>query len=231
MLLQVLTEVCTCVVDKIMSPTKLHGTHRPRRSRRDTMERMVANRVAKALFEIERGRNNQRSEGSSGAKGCSHKTFMSGKPHPFGGTEGAVGLTRWFEKVEQVFGTCKCAEEDKVVYATSTFEGRSLTWWNGNIRNLGADNANKIPWAEFKTMMTTEYCPETEIHKMEQEVYNLTLQADDIDTYTNCFHELSLMCPDMVPTDKKKIKKYIKGFPTESKEISPLQNPPPCMRL
>lgn len=110
------------------------------------MERMVVDRVSKALVEIERERNNtQNSEGSFGVKGCSHKTFMSGKPHPFNGTEGAVGLTRWFEKFEQVFGTCKCAEDDKVVYATSTFEGRALTWWNGNIRTLGAYNAKKNP--------------------------------------------------------------------------------------
>ncbi|GKB68308.1 hypothetical protein Tco_0929720, partial [Tanacetum coccineum] len=66
-------------------------------------------------------------EGSSSSGGCSHKTFMNGKPHSFNGTEGVVGLTRWMEKMEQVFGTCKCAEQDKVVYAASTFEGRALT--------------------------------------------------------------------------------------------------------
>ncbi|GJT03909.1 putative reverse transcriptase domain-containing protein [Tanacetum coccineum] len=105
-----------------------------------------------------------------------------------------------------VFGTCKCAEQDKVVYAASTFEGRALTWWNGNIRTLGLENANKIPWNEFKEMMTTEYCPETEIQKMEQELWTLTLKGDDIETYINRFHELSLMCPELVPTEKKKIK-------------------------
>ncbi|GJS38240.1 putative ribonuclease H-like domain-containing protein [Tanacetum coccineum] len=53
---------------------------------------------------------------------------------------GVVGLTLdGLEKDEQVFGTCKCAEQDKVVYAASTFEGRALTcewelkmqlsWW------------------------------------------------------------------------------------------------------
>nr|GEZ48579.1 hypothetical protein [Tanacetum cinerariifolium] len=35
---------------------------------------------------------------------------------------------RWIEKVEQVFEICKCAEEDKVMFAASTFEGRALTW-------------------------------------------------------------------------------------------------------
>ncbi|GJV24265.1 putative reverse transcriptase domain-containing protein [Tanacetum coccineum] len=49
--------------------------------------------------------------------GCSYKTFMNGKPHSFKGTEGVVGLKRWFEKMEQVFEICKCAEDDKVKFA------------------------------------------------------------------------------------------------------------------
>ncbi|GJW68587.1 putative reverse transcriptase domain-containing protein [Tanacetum coccineum] len=44
--------------------------------------------------------------------GCSYKTFMNGKPHSFKGTEGVVGLKRWFEKMEQVFEICNC-EDDK----------------------------------------------------------------------------------------------------------------------
>nr|GFC52290.1 hypothetical protein [Tanacetum cinerariifolium] len=81
------------------------------------MERMIADRVAKAVADLERDRIAQaKVEGSSKASGCSHKTFMSGKPHPFN------------------------------------------------------DNANKIPWDEFKTMLTTEYCPDTEVHKMEIEL-------------------------------------------------------------
>ncbi|GJU31939.1 putative reverse transcriptase domain-containing protein [Tanacetum coccineum] len=102
-------------------------------------------------------------------------------------------------------------------FNASTFEGRALTWWNGNVRTLGLENANKIPWTEFKEMMTTEYCPDTEIQKMEQELWNLTLKGDDIETYINRFHELSLMCPELVPTENKKIKKFIKGFPERIK--------------
>ncbi|GJZ02265.1 hypothetical protein Tco_0520226 [Tanacetum coccineum] len=160
-----------------MPPLRRHGALRPRGSRRAAMERIIADRVAQAIEDHEKKRaSSSNTEGSSSSGGCSHKTFMNGKPHSFNGTEGVVGLTRWMEKMEQVFGTCKCAEQDKVVYAASTFEGRALTWWNGNIRTLGLENANKIPWTEFKEMMTTEYCPDTEIQKMEQELWKTDLE-------------------------------------------------------
>ncbi|GJW34237.1 putative reverse transcriptase domain-containing protein [Tanacetum coccineum] len=145
--------------------------------------------------------------------GCSYKTFTNGKPHSFNGTEGVVGLKRWFEKMEQVFEICKCAEDDKVKFAMCTFEGRALTWWNGNVQTLGLANANQIPWSNVKAMMTTEYCPAIEIQRMEQELWTLTLKGDDIEAYNNRFHELVLMCPELVSTEKKKIEKYIRGFP------------------
>ncbi|GKD18026.1 hypothetical protein Tco_1207184, partial [Tanacetum coccineum] len=35
--------------------------------------------------------------------GCTYITFMKCDPQPFKGTEGAVGLCQWFEKLESVF--------------------------------------------------------------------------------------------------------------------------------
>ncbi|GKG20014.1 putative reverse transcriptase domain-containing protein, partial [Tanacetum coccineum] len=78
-------------------------------------------------------------------------------------------------------------------------------------------NANQIPWSNVKAMMTTEYCPLTEIQRMEQELWTLTLKGDDIEAYNNRFHELALMCHELVPTEKKKIERYIRGFPERIK--------------
>nr|GEV24920.1 hypothetical protein [Tanacetum cinerariifolium] len=74
-----------------------------------------------------------------------------------------------------------------------------------------------IPWSNLKAMMTNEYCPVTEIQKMEQELWTLTLIGDDIEAYNNHFHELALMCPELVPTERKKIEKYVRGFPERIK--------------
>nr|GFB82929.1 hypothetical protein [Tanacetum cinerariifolium] len=199
----------TCIIDRIMPP---------RMMKRKAINKMVKKWIAEAIEEYERTRVDLGNASGSGeaitggpatVQGCSHKTFMNGKPHPFNGTEGVVGLRRWIEKVEQVFEICKCAEEDKVMFAATTFEGRALTWWNGNVHTLGLVNANRIPWTEFKSMMTTEYCPAIEIQRMEQEIWTLTLKGDDIEAYNNHFHELALMCPDLVPNEKKKIKRRL----------------------
>ncbi|GJX09939.1 reverse transcriptase domain-containing protein [Tanacetum coccineum] len=96
-------------------------------------------------------------------------------------------------------------------------EGRALTWWNGNVQTLGLANANQIPWSNMKAMMTIECCPATEIQRMEQELWTLTLKGDDIEAYNNRFHELALICHELVPTEKKKIEKYVRGFPKRIK--------------
>ncbi|GJW11431.1 hypothetical protein Tco_1577258 [Tanacetum coccineum] len=109
----------------------------PRRFKKKSVKRIVEKRVAKAIEEYEKTRTDSNNAGGSGSAntggtvapeihGCSYKTFTNGKPHSFNGTEGVVGLKRWFEKMEQVFEICKCAEDDKVKFAMCTFEGRAL---------------------------------------------------------------------------------------------------------
>ncbi|GJV36191.1 retrovirus-related pol polyprotein from transposon TNT 1-94 [Tanacetum coccineum] len=109
----------------------------PRRFKEKSIRKIVERRVAKAIEKYEKTRADSNNTGGSGStntggtvapevQGCSYKTFMNGKPHSFNGTEGVVGLKRWFEKMEQVFEICKCAEDDKVKFAMCTFEGRAL---------------------------------------------------------------------------------------------------------
>nr|GFA06094.1 putative reverse transcriptase domain, ribonuclease H-like domain, aspartic peptidase domain protein [Tanacetum cinerariifolium] len=52
------------------------------------------------------------------AKKENYKEFISCQPFYFNGTEGVVGLIRWFERTESVFSQSNCAEENKVAFAT-----------------------------------------------------------------------------------------------------------------
>ncbi|GJZ08329.1 putative reverse transcriptase domain-containing protein [Tanacetum coccineum] len=57
-----------------------------------------------------------------------------------------------------------------------------------------------------------EFCRMDEISRMEDELRNLRLMDHDVAAYTNRFNELVLLCPDVVPSTKKKISQYIKGL-------------------
>ncbi|GJW45965.1 hypothetical protein Tco_0077611 [Tanacetum coccineum] len=68
-----------------------------------------------------------------------YKGFMSCQPSYFNGTEGAVGLIRWFERTESVFSHSKYAEEDRVTFATGTLTDDALSWWNAYAQPIGIE--------------------------------------------------------------------------------------------
>nr|GEV41686.1 reverse transcriptase [Tanacetum cinerariifolium] len=49
---------------------------------------------------------------------CTYHDFMKYQPLNFRGTEGVIGLTRWFEKIQTVFHISNCLERYQVKYAT-----------------------------------------------------------------------------------------------------------------
>ncbi|GKC18118.1 hypothetical protein Tco_1014900 [Tanacetum coccineum] len=77
-------------------------------------------RVAEALAEIEanRSRNDDDSHDSGNgirrqahvSRECTYSNFLKCQPLNFKGTEGVVGLTQWFEKMESVFHISNCTE-------------------------------------------------------------------------------------------------------------------------
>ncbi|GKG59112.1 hypothetical protein Tco_0602821, partial [Tanacetum coccineum] len=57
---------------------------------------------------------------SSQNKTCNYKEFRAVMHENFRGIEGAIGLTRWFKKLESQFGISNVSEGDKVKFASST---------------------------------------------------------------------------------------------------------------
>ncbi|GJS31190.1 putative reverse transcriptase domain-containing protein [Tanacetum coccineum] len=163
----------------------------PRRLKKKSVKRLVEKLVAKAIEEYEKTRANPGNASGSGSTNAG---------------ETSDGLKRWSKclKYASVRG-------DKLCYVVVLL-GCAFNMGNGNVHTLGLVNANRIPWTEFKSMMTTEYCLATEIQRMEEELWTLTLKGYDIEAYNNRFHELALMCPDLVPNEKKKFVEGIKGF-------------------
>ncbi|GJZ40571.1 reverse transcriptase domain-containing protein, partial [Tanacetum coccineum] len=117
------------------------------------------------------------------ARKCSYKEFMSCQPFNFKGMKGVVGLIRCFVLVEFI------------------------------AQPIRIEEAYKITWSEFKKLLINKYCPRTEVKKMEDEFYNLTVKGNDLKTHISRFQELVVLCPTMVPSSEKLMEVFIRGLP------------------
>ncbi|GKA14278.1 putative reverse transcriptase domain-containing protein [Tanacetum coccineum] len=126
----------------------------------------------------------------------------------------AAGLTTGTASRECTFaGFLKCNPTSfHVIFAAATLQDSALTWWNNQVASMGRAVANSKSWTEMKAMMTEEFCPPKEIQRMEHELWNLKVKDYNITAYTTRFNELILLCPEMVPTEKKKVEAYIRGL-------------------
>ncbi|GKD34527.1 hypothetical protein Tco_1250036 [Tanacetum coccineum] len=163
------------------------------------IRKLVADSVAAALeaqaATMENTNNTNRNTVQSGtpvARKCSYKEFMSCQPLNFKGTEGSVGLIRWFERTESVFLRTNCTEDCKVKFDTGTLTEEALSWWNSFAQPIGINEAYKITWSEFKQLLIKKYCSRIE--------------------------ELAVLCPTMVPNSEKLMEVFIEGLPQSIKE-------------
>ncbi|GKB72859.1 reverse transcriptase domain-containing protein [Tanacetum coccineum] len=131
------------------------------------IKKLVANSVSAALeaqaANMANTDNTTRPREAPVARKCSYKEFMSCQPINFKGAEGAVK------------------------FATGTLTEEALSWWNSFAQPIGIEEAYKITWVEFKKLLIKKYCPRTEVQKMEDEFYHLTVKGNDLKTYVRRF--------------------------------------------
>ncbi|GJY13661.1 hypothetical protein Tco_0382970 [Tanacetum coccineum] len=107
-----------------------------------TIEKLVAYSIATVLeaqAAMMASTNNP-----SVARKCAYEKFTSYQLFYFNGTDGAVGLIRWFKRTESIFSHSKCAKKNKVRFSVSTLTKEALFWWNSFTQSIGIEEAYKI---------------------------------------------------------------------------------------
>ncbi|GJW36378.1 reverse transcriptase domain-containing protein [Tanacetum coccineum] len=138
--------------------------------------------------------------------------------HAYYAKESPIPTTNYLPSIRPMFNPqdsffLKCAEENKVTFATGTLTDDALSWWNVYAQPFRIEQANKITWTELKRLLTNKYYPRTEVRKMEDEFYNLTVKGNDLKTYLRRFQELAVLCPNMVSNTEKLMVVFIGGLP------------------
>nr|GFA46332.1 hypothetical protein [Tanacetum cinerariifolium] len=111
---------------------------------------------------------------------CTYPDFLKCQPLNFKGTEGVIGLTQWFKKIESVFNISNCTAACQVKYVVCTLQGVALTWWNSHVKTVTLEVAQALPWKTLKKIMTEKYCPRGEIKKLETEMWELKTKGTDV---------------------------------------------------
>ncbi|GKC43515.1 hypothetical protein Tco_1061237 [Tanacetum coccineum] len=127
------------------------------------LKELIAQGVASALAEIEANRSSNGGDSHDSRTGvrrhvqvareCTYLDFLKCKPLNFKGTEGVVGLTQWFKKMESVFSISNCIVACQVKFATCTLQGNALTWWNFHVKTVTLEAAHAMPWRTLKKMI------------------------------------------------------------------------------
>ncbi|GKF52514.1 hypothetical protein Tco_0159424, partial [Tanacetum coccineum] len=111
---------------------------------------LIAQGIAAALAEYEANRGSGNGDDSHdygsrkriecATRECTYSDFLKCQPLNFKGTEGVVGLTQWFKKIEFVFHLRNCTLACQIKIATCTLWGNALTWkleielWNLKVK-------------------------------------------------------------------------------------------------
>nr|GEU67824.1 reverse transcriptase domain-containing protein [Tanacetum cinerariifolium] len=150
---------------------------------------------------------NGRNGGNGRNNGCTYKGFIACNPKEYDGKGGAIALTRWIKKMENVINNSGCAENQKVKYVASSFMNKALTLWNTQVQARGREATIGMSWADFKALLVEEFCPSNEVEKLKSEFWNHKMVGSNHAGYTDQFHELAKLVPHLVTPESLRIKR------------------------
>ncbi|GJY63550.1 reverse transcriptase domain-containing protein [Tanacetum coccineum] len=204
-----------------MAPNRRSGPSSSNNNENPDVATLIAQQLQAIITQVANNTNNANNgnngggNGNDGNNGCSFKTFQSCNPKEYDGKGGAIALTRWIKKMENVIDNSGCAENQKVRYATSSLVNKALTWWNTQCQARGRVAAMAMSWNDFKALMVEEFCPSNEMEKLENEFWNHKMVGANHAAYTRKFHEVAKLVPHLVTPESSRIKRYIAGLAPE----------------
>ncbi|GJS71842.1 reverse transcriptase domain-containing protein, partial [Tanacetum coccineum] len=115
----------------------------------------------------------------------------------------------------------QCSYKEFMSFQPINFKGMKgavgLICWFERTESV-IEEACKITWVEFKKLLLKKYYPRTEVQKMEDELYHMTMKGNGLKTYVRRFQELATLWPTMVPDSEKMMEVFIGGL--SRKELS-----------
>ncbi|KAI3776046.1 hypothetical protein L1987_45806 [Smallanthus sonchifolius] len=150
--------------------------------------------------------------------------FLDCKPYNFSEREGGIDILRWIEKTESVLAINKCAEKDKVLYASNLFKDQALEWWNNIVAAKGREVPYVIGWSAFKTRVEKKYVPQNEKEQIEGKFLSLKMLGTNHQEYSTKLLEYARIVPHLATPESNMLKRYIWGLIGEIHDMVKVAN-------
>ncbi|XP_027151986.1 uncharacterized protein LOC113752041 [Coffea eugenioides] len=116
-----------------------------------------------------------------------------------------------------IFAALDYTEERRVNFAAFQFKGAARAWWNV-IRGKWERAQTSWTWENFVREFNEKFLPPMIREKREDEFIKLRQGTSNVADYEERFTKLSRFAPELVATERKRIRRLVQGLNVEIQE-------------
>ncbi|XP_076946151.1 uncharacterized protein LOC143617496 [Bidens hawaiensis] len=172
--------------------------------RKDDEEEREASSVVKSVKVDDRKR---------GRGGCNYKSLKGCDPPKLTGLGDVIATLQWITAKDKIIRISECRPDQAVGYATQSFEEEAMYWWESVEQRKTRVKIKAMRWEDLKELVMKKFCADAEVERAEMKFLNLKAGTMKHREYTTEFNRMSRLVPDMVDTEAKRIRCYVRGLP------------------
>ena len=123
----------------------------------------------------------------------------------------------WMDRMMDIFAALGYPEERQVSFAVFQFEGPARAWWNV-IKAKWEREQTPWTWVNFTREFNEKYLPPIVQERREEDFIRLRQGPLSVAEYETQFTKLSRFAPELVLTDRKRIRRFVQGLNVEIQE-------------
>lgn len=180
----------------------------------DFLERQESHRVRQdeRMERMSRGEN--RRELEIATEDIALEKFLKFSPPAFGGTGNEEDAEKWLERMDKIYTPLQYKDERKIKFGVYQLEGQAETWWK-IIEQRWELTGTPRTWNAFKEEFKAKFIPQIIRDKREEEFMYLKQRTMTVSQYETIFTRLAKYAPELVNTEEKRKKKFIRGLNVE----------------
>ncbi|XP_023915676.2 uncharacterized protein LOC112027245 [Quercus suber] len=140
------------------------------------------------------------------------KRFRRLSPPGFRGTTDPFKAEEWIKKMENIFNTIGCIDDQRVTFATFILEGEEVNrWWEYEQRLMNEDGA-QVTWEAFSKAFYDHYFPDSIRDQLESKFLRLIQGSKRVKEYEMKFLELVRYAPHVAEDEASKCRRFYEGL-------------------